>query len=113
MFAITENGYRAVSDASELIAGETMVDSIPDQLLKKIDATEARQQRTELLRSTDWTMATDANLTTTQRAAYANYRQQLRALPEVPGFPDCDWPAAPSLPDGTAGGGIKAPGIPA
>lgn len=50
----------------------------------------------------------DAPLTVLEKAAYQTYRQALRDLPSVPGFPDVPWPTLPTIRDGTASSGEDA-----
>lgn len=56
----------------------------------------AREKRQVRLQKTDWTQLTDADLTETQRTAWAVYRQALRDLPAQPGWPaNINWPVQP------------------
>lgn len=57
-------------------------------------ADEARAFRNRLLTSSDWTQVADAPV---DRAAWAEYRQALRDVPDQLGFPaDIIWPTAPT-----------------
>jgi hypothetical protein len=47
-----------------------------------------RTNRNALLAQSDWTQLPDAPLTTEQKAAWAEYRQALRDLPETYTTPD-------------------------
>jgi len=47
-----------------------------------------RANRNALLAQSDWTQLSDAPLTTEQKAAWAEYRQALRDLPETYTTPD-------------------------
>ena len=59
-------------------------------------AAELRSKRTRKLTLCDWTQTLDAPLSEAERAAWAEYRQALRAIPEQPGFPqDVTWPVVP------------------
>lgn len=61
---------------------------IPDFLEEKI-----RTERNFLLADSDWTQVADAPV---DQAAWANYRQALRDIPNQEGFPtDVAWPAKP------------------
>lgn len=51
-----------------------------------------RIERDALLAASDWVMLPDVPLTDTQRAAWREYRQALRDLPEAP---KAVWPEAP------------------
>jgi len=56
-----------------------------------------RRKRKFLLFSADWTQLVDAPLSDAQRAAWAEYRQALRDVPQQAGFPNqIVWPVAPS-----------------
>ena len=56
-------------------------------------AAEIRTERDAKLLSTDWTQVADAPV---DQAAWATYRQSLRAMPEQAGFPNTvTWPASP------------------
>lgn len=92
-----------------LSAGETRVTQIPASLLVKVNADQKRIERDEILRETDWTQMADAPLSTAQKTAMSTYRQQLRDLPALPGFPDVPWPVPPTL--GGAAGGVGPVGI--
>jgi len=55
-----------------------------------------RHVRDILIGLSDWTQATDAPLTESQRAAWATYRQALRDLPQAySGDGPIPWPVAP------------------
>jgi len=65
----------------------------PDQKALDAEADEVRSERDKLLAATDWTQVADAPV---DQAAYAEYRQALRDVPEQAGFPsDVDWPEKP------------------
>jgi len=52
-----------------------------------------RSQRNELLFLSDWTQTSDSPV---NKSDWAVYRQQLRDIPEQPGFPhEIDWPIKP------------------
>ena len=58
-------------------------------------AEQVRAKRDELLRASDWTQLPD---TPTDKQAWATYRQALRDLPSVAGFPtNFVMPTAPTL----------------
>lgn len=60
----------------------------------KAKADEVRGQRGNLLSRCDWTQVLDAQV---DRAAWAEYRQQLRDVPDQPGFPfSVVWPQEPT-----------------
>lgn len=104
MFAITDTGYRAVSLDMVLAPGETRVEAVPESLLTKIRGEQMKSERSQRLRSTDWTQMSDAPLTPAKKLEWAAYRQLLRDLPGVVGFPNVPWPQPPANTDGTADG---------
>lgn len=85
-------GILAVIDQAEFDAAKAKEDEA--RLNRK--KSEVRSQRNWYLASTDWTQFADAPLTPTQKTHWSVYRQQLRAVPLQPGFPnDVEWPLAP------------------
>lgn len=103
MYAITDSGYRAITAGMSLNPGESATQDIPASLALRIRSDMAKTQRSQLLRDTDWTQMADASLTAAQKAAMAAYRQALRDLPSLAGFPDVPWPTMPVLGEGAAG----------
>lgn len=97
MYAVTETSYRAISSADELQPGERVENVIPPSLLNAQEVDEARRRRNSMLRDSDWTQVPDSPLEALERSAWTVYRQALRDLPDVPGFPDCQWPTPPDL----------------
>ena len=68
-----ETAYRAAKDAEQ--------------------ANSVRQNRTQLLKDSDWTQVADAPV---DKAAWATYRQALRDITAQTGFPwTIDWPVQP------------------
>lgn len=56
-------------------------------------SSDARTKRNELLAESDWTQVADAPV---GQAAWAVYRQSLRAVPAQVGFPSTiEWPTEP------------------
>jgi hypothetical protein len=56
-----------------------------------------RSVRNGVLTQCDWTQLADAPLTTEQRAAWASYRQQIRAVPQTFETPEAVvWPSQPT-----------------
>lgn len=105
MYAITTTGYRAIAEGLPIQEDETVVAELPASLLLTCAAAEARTRRDVLLRVCDWTQMPDAPLSALQKAQWAVYRQALRDLPAVAGFPDAPWPEPPTLPAGAAHSG--------
>ena len=83
---IDESDPRNPANAKE----DLDVDDIQSQL--KADA--LRAERNNELLATDWTQLADVSDTIKNK--YTTYRQQLRDLPSVDGFPDVDMPTKPS-----------------
>ena len=72
-------------DGSEFVPGEKDAE---------IERQKIREQRNALLTSSDWTQTLDAPV---NRAAWAEYRQKLRDITKVRGFPfNVVFPAKPS-----------------
>jgi len=103
MYAISDSGYRGVGPDDALLQGETRMGQVPAPLLQKIRTAEARLNRDQSLRDSDWTQMADAPLSVAAKLLWATYRQALRDLPALAGFPDVAWPTPPTL-DGAAGG---------
>ena len=97
MFAITDTGYRAITVDMALAPGETRVETLPASLLTRMMSEQLKVDRSDRLRATDWTQMADAPLSATQKAAWQLYRQQLRDLPTLPGWPIVSWPSPPSM----------------
>jgi len=67
-------------------------------VITPLSAEENRFKRNQFLESSDWTQAADATIT--NKAAWAEWRQQLRDLPDHANWPDlkmADWPIAPGV----------------
>lgn len=56
-----------------------------------------KQERTALLKESDWTTSTDSPLTDEQKAEAVTYRQALRDLPAQNGFPNIAFPTKPDF----------------
>lgn len=54
-----------------------------------------RAKRNQLLADSDWTQMNDSPLNNEAKTDWATYRQSLRDLPTVEGWPDVDFPATP------------------
>ena len=64
-----------------------------DELWNEQLAIKIREQRDELLAVSDWTQLPDSPA---DKEAWATYRQALRDLPTVAGFPNVAMPTAPA-----------------
>ncbi|HED4877404.1 TPA: phage tail assembly chaperone [Stenotrophomonas maltophilia] len=104
MYAISDFGYRIVTISMALAPGETRVSIPPEGLLTRVKADQVRNERSQRLRSTDWTQMDDAPLTAAKKLEWGAYRQLLRDLPSVAGFPNVPWPQPPANTDGAADG---------
>jgi hypothetical protein len=72
------------------LAGSSPADAMLDR------ASAMRLTRNRLLSESDWSQLPDAPLGELERAAWAEYRQALRDLPNQAGFPsDVAWPLSP------------------
>ena len=103
-YAVTESSFRAVSADMTPGSGETLVSVIPDSLLLRIRSDKMKAERSERLRDTDWTQMDDAPLAPAKKLEWGAYRQLLRDLPSVAGFPNVPWPQPPANIDGAADG---------
>jgi len=73
-------------------AGELIVEPDPGPSEEQL-AAQARTQRDALLSQSDWTQVPDAPV---DQAAWAEYRQALRDVPQQAGFPtEITWPVKP------------------
>lgn len=92
---VSQDGYEICSD--EIVRNKYVFREMNQD--DKVNAW-IRPARETLLYRSDWTQATDAPLTATQKAAWATYRQELRDLPDQ--YPDLEsasdivWPAEPT-----------------
>ena len=85
-----DGGLVKAYDDQYYLSGEAP--EIPAEIL----AQKIRDNRSRLLRESDWTQAADAPFNTEEKAAWAMYRQALRDVPEQDGFPDnVVWPDKP------------------
>lgn len=90
----------AFKDGVEQVAGKWVwkwsiseMDDEAKAALNAQQATAVRSSRDAKLAATDWTQVADAPV---DQAAWAAYRQELRALPEQAGFPwEVTWPTQP------------------
>ena len=56
-----------------------------------------RAQRNQLLAESDWTQLVDSPLDSHTKLLWAQYREDLRAVPQQPGFPwEITWPTKPN-----------------
>jgi len=62
--------------------------------VRELYAKDVRDERDRLLAASDWAVLPDASVA--DQAAWRDYRQALRDLPDQPGFPhEIDWPETP------------------
>lgn len=70
----------------------------PEEITERTDtkAQEVRTERNDRLAACDWTQLGDSPLTPEAKAAWVSYRENLRTVPEQPGFPwNVTWPLTP------------------
>jgi len=82
--------------AQDLEAAGVPVDVVSQAVSDSVWAS-VRDQRNSLIAASDWTQMPDSPLTAEQRAAWADYRQALRDIPELYDDPDSVvWPEEPA-----------------
>ena len=86
-------------DDADLSIDGFMQELTEDELQKErgfeteFQAQRVRAQRAALLQASDWTQLDDSPV---DKQIWANYRQELRDIPQQPGFPwEINWPIAP------------------
>lgn len=90
--AYPQDGYRYELGAPYEAAGVWKCDWVQqptpdrDSNLERLSK-QRRDDRNALIATTDWTQLADAPLTAEQKAAWVQYRQALRDLPNQPNFP--------------------------
>lgn len=97
MYAYKKDSYRSIAKVSDASEGESVSETIPATVLEEVKKLEMRNARTDLLRNTDWTQMPDSKLTSIEKTQWMAYRQLLRDLPNVAGFPNIQWPAPPGV----------------
>lgn len=100
---ITQEAHTAVMNATcegLVLAADENGDPIavpPPSLSDDQLSRQVRGQRDRLLTACDWTQMPDVPFTDEQRAAWAEYRQALRDIPETTSdMAAVEWPAAPN-----------------
>lgn len=76
----------------------SVVDATPEEIAQRTDAqaNAVRGQRNSLLAACDWTQLADSPLDPEAKSAWAFYRENLRMVPQQPGFPwNVVWPPEP------------------
>lgn len=74
-----------------------VVEKLPEPVVE-LTAEDVRVSRNISLAESDWTQLNDVPISAEEKAAWAEYRQALRDLPEQEGFPDnVMWPTAPNV----------------
>lgn len=93
MHTIVHNGKQYLNFSIEQLVASGVPDSVIQESLWK----PVRQQRNQLLSACDWTQMPDSPLSDAEKAAWADYRQQLRDLTENNDNPDAVvWPSEPT-----------------
>ena len=98
-----ENTQKVVPVAPFVAAdGRVLAYAIEPLSADEITAQEAvmadyvRSDRNNRLQASDWTQLQDASLTEAKKSLWTLYRQDLRNIPQQPGFPfSVTWPTAP------------------
>lgn len=104
MYKLTETGVKRLSDNVDIPNNSLNRDwrkyqqwlaegNIPESMDIFDPWIALRQERNLILQSTDWTQLSDVSLTTAEKAAWKEYRQKLRDLPQD--YPDANkisWP---------------------
>jgi len=91
--AVTWNPTKTPITAAQVLANPQLW---PDEQLRK-KVRRLREQRTEVLRESDWTQLGDSVLPQQKKNQWKSYRQELRDLPQ--NFPDANdviWPTEPT-----------------
>lgn len=80
---------------AEYLLSEGVPQSVISETITETKWSAVRVTRNELISACDWTQANDSPLTAEQKAAWAEYRQALRDIPDV--YDDIVWPEKPTL----------------
>ena len=93
-FTAYETEWRKGDD---LVYREEVVSAVAHEAARiEHEAARIRAERDRLLRASDWTQMGDCPLVDGEKAAWAEYRQALRGVPQQAGFPGgVRWPAGP------------------
>lgn len=102
LYAITDTSVRSITKGMPLYPNEVEVTEVPNTVWENIRIAEYKEIRRLALRATDWTQSEDAPLTAAQKEEIAIWRQAMRDLPSMPGFPDCEWPKLKGILDGVS-----------
>jgi hypothetical protein len=90
------NARQAAITINIAVANSSDIDILVEQPTSSQLGTAIRTVRDRFLLLTDWTQLNGAPLTPSQIAEWAVYRDELRALPSQPTFPDTyTWPVPP------------------
>ena len=95
---MTWDTVRGVEDPSS--PGTYTLEADPTKLTAKLDEAWAslRTERNRRLAATDWTQLQDSHLSAEKKAAWADYRQELRDLPDELADPtQVEWPLDPTV----------------
>lgn len=88
-------GLHGITERTQQFPGEMEASDMEEA--QQLWASIVRCQRNYLLKESDWIFAPDVSISSQDRAALITYRQQLRDIPQQPGFPDVTWPIIPSI----------------
>ncbi|WP_313415931.1 phage tail assembly chaperone [Stenotrophomonas sp.] len=96
MYAVSETGYRAVTEEMDLLPGESVLSKVPETVLSAIATKQAKEEVTMRLRRCDWTQATDNDLSEEKRIEWRIYRSNLRDLLGLAILIEIAWPTEPA-----------------
>jgi len=93
---LTEQEWKeALTGNYKVVNGQHTYIAPPDNLEELKAYSILRNERNGLLSQSDWTQLADAPLTTEAKQAWADYRQQLRDLPETVDINNIVYPEPP------------------
>jgi hypothetical protein len=90
--------FDVLTDQAVLVDGSITLTTDPAKVQARADAawTQLRAQRNDRLTASDWTQLQDTHMSTDKQGAWADYRQELRDLPDLITDPtSITWPLKP------------------
>jgi hypothetical protein len=88
----------AVKQGDQWVEEWVSTPATPEEITERTDnqAAAVRSERNQKLADSDWTQLADSPLTPEAKSAWAFYRENLRMVPDQPGFPwNVQWPPQP------------------
>lgn len=89
----------AVKQGDQWVEEWISTPATPEEITERTDnqAAAVRSERNQKLANCDWTQLADSPLSAEEKAAWAFYRENLRMVPDQPGFPwNVQWPPEPT-----------------